>query len=66
MSEARAPRESLTETLRIERRSDGRASARLESFWGAAAKGDLLARASLAGTSARVDPPTAAQALSTL
>ena len=63
MSEARAPRESLTEILRIEPRSDGRNSARLESFWGAAAKGDLLARANLAGTAARGEAPSAAQAI---
>lgn len=63
MSEARAPRESLAEMLRIERRSDGRASARLESFWGAAAKGDLLARAALAGFAARGEAPSAAQAI---
>jgi acyl-CoA thioesterase-2 len=63
MSEARAPRESLAEMLRIERRSDGLASARLESFWGAAAKGDLLARATLAGSTARREAPAAAQAI---
>jgi acyl-CoA thioesterase-2 len=34
--------------LRIERRSDGGAAARLESFWGEAAPGDLVARAVLA------------------
>jgi acyl-CoA thioesterase-2 len=63
MKEARAPRESLAEMLRIESRSDGRASARLESFWGAAAQGDLLARATLAGSARRADAPTAAQAI---
>ena len=62
MNQERAPRESLAEMLRVERRSDGRASARLESFWGAAAKGDLLARASLAGYDARGEAPAAAQA----
>jgi len=49
--------------LRIEHRSDGRTSARLESFWGAAAKGDLLARVTLAGFAARDEAPTAAQAI---
>ena len=63
MKEARAPRESLAEMLRIESRSDGRASARLESFWGAAAQGDLLARATLAGSTARGEAPSAAQAI---
>jgi acyl-CoA thioesterase-2 len=63
MSEALAPRESLTEMLRIERRSGGRSSARLESFWGATAPGDLLARATLAGSSARGEAPGAAQAI---
>jgi acyl-CoA thioesterase-2 len=59
MSEAGAPRESLTEMLRIERGGDGRARARLESFWGGAARGDLLARATLAAGVA----PSAAHAL---
>jgi acyl-CoA thioesterase-2 len=47
MSEPRAPRESLAEMLRIERRG-GACVAQLESFWGAAAPGDLVARAVLA------------------
>jgi acyl-CoA thioesterase-2 len=47
MGEPRAPRQSLAEMLRIERRRGG-ASARLEGFWGEAASGDLLARAVLA------------------
>jgi hypothetical protein len=63
MSEALAPSESLTEMLRIERRSDGRSSVRLESFWGATALGDLLARATLAGSSARGETPTATQTI---
>jgi acyl-CoA thioesterase-2 len=63
MNEARAPRESLVEMLRIERRSDGRAGARLESFWGAAAQGDLLARATLAGSVTRAETPSAAHAV---
>lgn len=50
MSEPSAPRESLAEMLRVERHGDGRASARLESFWGASTRGDLLARAVLAGS----------------
>src|SRR5262245_37690109 len=48
MSEPRAPRESLAEMLHVERRRDGRHVATLESFWGAAAPGDLVARAVLA------------------
>jgi acyl-CoA thioesterase-2 len=48
MDEPHAPRESLAEILRIERRSDGRGAARLESFWGDATPGDLIARAILA------------------
>src|SRR5262245_18341065 len=52
MSEPRAPRESLTEMLRVERRGDGRYAARLESFWGGATMGDLLARAILAAGAA--------------
>ena len=63
MTEARAPRESLREMLRIERASGERSSARLESFWGAAAHGDLLARATLAGAAVRGEAPTAAQAI---
>lgn len=47
MDEPRAPRESLAEMLRIERRGLG-ATVRLESFWGEAAPGDLVARAVLA------------------
>jgi acyl-CoA thioesterase-2 len=53
MDEPRAPRECLAELLRIERRRRG-ASARLESFWGEAALGDLLARAVLAAERAPV------------
>jgi acyl-CoA thioesterase II len=48
MDEPRAPRESLAEMLQIERRGEGGATARLESFWGEATPGDLLARAVLA------------------
>jgi len=59
MSEPRAPRESLREMLRVERTRDGRQLARLESFWGASAPGDLLARATLAAGAA----PTASHAL---
>jgi acyl-CoA thioesterase-2 len=63
MSEPRAPRESLAEMLRIERQSGGRSVARLESFWGAPARGDLLARATLAGMAARGAAPAAARAI---
>jgi acyl-CoA thioesterase II len=48
MDEPQPPRESLPEMLRIERRGDGVATARLESFWGETVAGDLLARAVLA------------------
>ena len=63
MGESRAPRESLAEMLRIERQSGGRSVARLESFWGETTRGDLLARATLAGASARGAAPAAAQAI---
>ena len=63
MSETRAPRESLAETLRIERTSDGRHRARLESFWGDTARGDLLARATLAAAAGRGAAPSAAHAV---
>jgi len=62
MSEPRAPRESLAELLRIERRGDGHV-ARLESFWGSTARGDVLARATLAGCAGRGDVPSAAHAV---
>ncbi len=62
MSEPRAPRESLAEMLRIEQQGDGRATARLESFWGSAAAGDLLARATLAASAGRPAGPSAAHA----
>jgi acyl-CoA thioesterase II len=63
MSEPRAPRESLSELLRVERRSDGRQIARLESFWGGTARGDLIARATLAAAATRGDAPNAAHAV---
>ena len=53
MSEPRPPRESLTSILAIEARRSGAAVARLESFWGAAVPGDLLARAALTATLGR-------------
>ena len=63
MSEPRAPRESLAEMLRVEPRGEGRAVARLESFWGETARGDLLARATLAGLADRRDAPAAVHAI---
>ena len=63
MSEPRAPRESLSEMLRVERRSDRRYAARLESFWGGTTRGDLLARAALAAAAGRGEAPSAAQAV---
>ena len=63
MGESRAPRECLAEMLHIERRGGGRSVARLESFWGETARGDLLARATLAGAPARGAAPAAAQAI---
>lgn len=63
MSEPRAPRESLAEMLRIEPRGGGRAVARLEGFWGETARGDLLARATLAGAAAQGTTPSACHAV---
>lgn len=48
MGEARAPRNSLTSILRIEKRGQDTYEARLESFWGGSTAGDALARATLA------------------
>jgi acyl-CoA thioesterase-2 len=62
MSEPRAPRESLSEMLRVEPAGGARFRARLESFWGAAAPGDLLARAVLAA-GARRDAPASVHAI---
>lgn len=49
MSDARPPRDSLKDMLQIEPGSGSTYSARLESFWGDAVPGDLLARVVLAG-----------------
>lgn len=57
MSEARPPGESLSRMLQIEERGGGVFEARLESFWGGAARGDLLARALLAASAGRSDGP---------
>lgn len=62
MSEPRAPRESLTRMLEIEESGAGAFSARLESFWGATAPGDLLARALLAASAGRGELPGALHA----
>ena len=62
MPEPRAPRESLTAILEIESRGDAAYTARLESFWGATARGDLLARATLAATADGREPPAAVHA----
>jgi acyl-CoA thioesterase-2 len=62
MAEPRAPRESLTEILKIESRGVAAYAARLESFWGATACGDLLARATLAATADGREPPAAVHA----
>jgi acyl-CoA thioesterase-2 len=48
----RAPQQSLSQMLRVEPGGDGTSRARLESFWGKAAPGDLLARAVLAAGAA--------------
>ena len=62
MTEARAPRNSLSAMLRIDDHGGGAYGATLESFWGGAAPGDLLARATLAATAGRRDNPTALHA----
>jgi acyl-CoA thioesterase-2 len=63
MSEPRPPRDSISQLLSV--RSEGRGvfSARLESFWGASAPGDLLARATLAGSAGRRVGPSAIHAV---
>lgn len=63
MSEPRAPRDSLARMLEIEDQGGGVFRARLESFWGAATPGDLLARATLVATQGGPDAPSAAQAI---
>jgi acyl-CoA thioesterase-2 len=62
MAEPRAPRDSLTEILTLDERGGGHQAARLESFWGAAAEGDLLARAVLAASDRAGPLPGAIQA----
>lgn len=48
VASARPPGESLDRILRVESKGGGSYSASLESFWGATARGDLLARMGLA------------------
>jgi acyl-CoA thioesterase-2 len=62
MSEPRPPRDSLSELLAVRSEGGGVFSARLESFWGEAAPGDLLARATLAGSAGRGAGPSAIHA----
>ena len=62
MSDARPPGESLGRMLQIEERGGGAFAASLESFWGATAPGDLLARALLAASAGRDDAPAALHA----
>ena len=62
MAEPRAPRDSLTEILEIESRGDAAYAARLESFWGATAPGDLLGRAMLVAAADGREPPAAVHA----
>ncbi len=62
MTEPRAPRESLTEILELEERGEGAYAATLEGFWGATIRGDLLARATLAGCAGGREAPAAVQA----
>ena len=63
MSEPRPPRDSLSEMLAVRSQGSGVFSARLESFWGTAAPGDLLARAMLAGSEGRGMGPGAIHAV---
>jgi acyl-CoA thioesterase-2 len=63
MSEPRPPRDSISEMLAIRSEGSGVFSACLEGFWGAAAPGDLLARATLAGSEGRGAGPGAIHAL---
>jgi acyl-CoA thioesterase-2 len=63
MSEPRPPRDSMSEMLAVRSEGGGVFSARLESFWGTTAYGDLLARATLAGSEGRRAGPSAIHAL---
>jgi len=63
MSQREPPRESLEEMLEITARGADCYGATLESFWGQATSGDLLARATLAAGRRRGEPPTALQAV---
>jgi len=51
MSQPQPPRESLTEILSLQPEAGDAWLGRLESFWGASTRGDLLARAALAARS---------------
>jgi acyl-CoA thioesterase-2 len=62
MAGSGAPRESLREMLKVEDRGAGAFAATLESFWGDATRGDLLARAALAASAGRSEGPSALQA----
>ena len=63
MSEPRPPRSSLSDLLAVRSEGGGVFSARLESFWGEAAPGDLLARATLAASAGRSAGPSASHAV---
>ena len=63
MQQPRPPRASLSEMLEIRPTGGGVFTTRLESFWGGTARGDLLARATLAGAAARDGTPGACHAV---
>ena len=62
MQQPRPPRTSLAEMLEVRATGSGVFAARLESFWGGTARGDLLARATLAGAAAHGAGPSACHA----
>jgi acyl-CoA thioesterase II len=61
MSEPRPPGEALAEMLVLKPAADGAFGACLESFWGSAVPGDLIARMLLAGAAAQREVPCAIQ-----
>lgn len=63
MQEPRPPRASLSEMLEIQPTASGDFATRLESFWGGATRGDLLARATLAGAVTQSAGPSACHAV---
>jgi len=61
-TDTRAPGEELALMLRIEARGAGRHAGTPESFWGATARGDLLARMALAAIGEANAAPTSLHA----